>query len=96
MSFISYMDDGILYENVMNGSVYKGAVYDFTFDDQYIIYHVAVPSGYEYYAFDYYTKKGSCVTHTDGIIPHENYERMLKMVALALTYTGKRYDLEMR
>ena len=59
---ITTVDSAIFKLYIEGGKVYKGSVYDFTFDEKFYIYHYKTSDGYVYVAYDIDTSRGSYIT----------------------------------
>lgn len=77
-----------------NRIAYKGGVYDFTFEDEYIVYHVEQRNRIEYIAVSLKTHLSSSVTSEPigNNYIKENYYQMIPKLLKSIKYTGdKRY-----
>lgn len=89
---ITTHDDEFRLEYYVNErKAYKGAIYDFTFEDRFLIYHVDEHGTIIYYAIDKLTDLSSEVTRTNGkVYPSHQYSSMIPHVLKAIRYTGDR------
>lgn len=91
---ITYNGSDMLQNFIDADKAYHGAVYDFTFEDRFIIYHFFVKDTARYVALDSMTGYGSEVTRRrkDNLFDSRNYRSMTPMVLDSIKYTGdKRY-----
>ena len=89
---ITYNNSDTL-ENFINADkAYHGAVYDFTFEERYIIYHFFVKDTARYVALDSETGYGSEVTRRkkENLFDKCNYRSMTPLVLKSIKYTGDR------
>jgi len=77
-----------------NRIAYKGGEYDFTFENEYLVYHVEQRNRIEYIAVNLKTHLSSSVTSepVGNIYIKENYYQMIPKLLKSIKYTGdKRY-----
>ena len=67
---------------------YADGIYDFTFDNRFIIYHVKAGNEIHYIAFDKNTLRGSLVKRAKKEIAKEQYASMTCDIRYALRYVG--------
>lgn len=87
---ITYRDDDMLRDFVDAGKAYRGATYDFTFEDRFIIYHFFVKNTARYVALDSKTGYGSEITRRskDRLFDRRSYRSMTPLVLESLKYLG--------
>lgn len=91
---ITYNDSDTLQNFIDADKAYHGAIYDFTFEDRFIIYHFFVKDTARYVALDSMTGYGSEITRRkkDALFDARSYHSMTPMVLESIKYTGdKRY-----
>lgn len=91
---ITYNDSDTLQNFIDADKAYHGAVYDFTFEGRFIVYHFFVKDTARYVALDSMTGYGSEMTHRrkSNLFDHRSYHSMTPMVLASIKYTGdKRY-----
>ena len=91
---ITYNDSDTLQNFIDADKAYHGAVYDFTFEGRFIVYHFFVKDTARYVALDSMTGYGSEITHRrkSNLFDHRSYHSMTPMVLASIKYTGdKRY-----
>ena len=92
---ITYNDKEILEYYKECRKAYKSGVYDFTFENRFIIYHARLRKQLEYIAIDKLTGKASHVTtrQPSNPIKDEEYKDMLRDIQYSIKYTGdQRYQ----
>ena len=87
---ISYKDSDMLQEFIDAEKAYKDAVYDFTFENRYLIYHFPVKDEVRYVALDSYTGSGSEVTRRKkgNLYSSASYSSMTPRILESIKYTG--------
>ena len=91
---ITYNDSDTLQNFIDADKAYHGAVYDFTFEGRFIVYHFFVKDTARYVALDSMTGYGSEITRRrkDNLFDTRSYHSMTPMVLDSIKYTGdKRY-----
>lgn len=90
---ISKSDNKLLEYYITNKNAYKGAVYDFTFENRYIIYHAPMRNEMVYIALDMQSSLSSEICTTRNyILTEAEYEQLLPRILYSIKYTGdKRY-----
>ena len=91
---ITYNDSDTLQNFIDADKAYHGAVYDFTFEGRFIVYHFFVKDTARYVALDSMTGYGSEITRRrkSNLFDHRSYHSMTPMVLASIKYTGdKRY-----
>lgn len=92
---ITYNDKEVLEYYKECRKAYKSGVYDFTFENRFIIYHARLRKQLEYIAIDKLTGKASHVTtrQPSNPIKDEEYKDMLRDIQYSIKYTGdQRYQ----
>ena len=87
---ITYRNDDMLRDFVDAGKAYRGATYDFTFEDRFIIYHFFVKNTARYVALDSKTGYGSEITRRskDRLFDRRSYRSMTPLVLESIKYLG--------
>ena len=87
---ITYNDNEIFENYQACQKAYKTGLYDFTFEDRFIIYHTKLRNQLDYLAIDKLTGKSSHVTtrHLDDVIEKAEYISMLRDILYSIKYTG--------
>lgn len=91
---ITYNDSDTLQNFIDSDKAYHGAVYDFTFEGRFIVYHFFAKDTARYVALDSMTGYGSEITRRrkDNLFDSRSYHSMTPMVLDSIKYTGdKRY-----
>lgn len=91
---ITYNDSDTLQNFIDADKAYHGAIYDFTFEGRFIVYHFFVKDTARYVALDSMTGYGSEITRRrkDNLFDSRSYHSMTPMVLDSIKYTGdKRY-----
>lgn len=91
---ITYNDSDTLQNFIDADKAYHGAIYDFTFEGRFIVYHFFVKDTARYVALDSMTGYGSEITRRrkDNLFDSHSYHSMTPMVLDSIKYTGdKRY-----
>ena len=91
---ITYNDSDTLQNFIDADKAYHGAIYDFTFEGRFIVYHFFVKDTARYVALDSMTGYGSEITRRrkDNLFDTRSYHSMTPMVLDSIKYTGdKRY-----
>ena len=91
---ITYNDSDTLQNFIDADKAYHGAIYDFTFEGRFIVYHFFVKDTARYVALDSMTGYGSEITRRrkDNLFDTRTYHSMTPMVLDSIKYTGdKRY-----
>lgn len=89
---ITYQDSDCLQDYIEAGKAYRGAVYDYTFEDRFFIYHFFVKDTARYVALDSRTGYGSEVTrrNRNRLFDRRSYRSMTPLVLESIKYTGNR------
>ena len=87
---ITYNDDYTLQNFIDAGKAYRDAIYDFTFENRFIIYHFFVKDEARYVALDVDTGCGSEVTRRkkDNLYTTVSYKNMIPEILESIKYTG--------
>ena len=87
---ITYTGSELLQEFIDARKAYKDAIYDFTFENRFLIYHFFVKDEARYVALDSYSGCGSEVTRRKKgfLYTKENYPQMLPRILHSIKYTG--------
>ena len=95
---ITYNDNEIFENYQACQKAYKTGLYDFTFEDRFIIYHTKLRNQLDYLAIDKLTGKSSHVTtrHLDDVIEKAEYISMLRDILYSIKYTGDIEPLQMK
>ena len=91
---ITYNDSDTLQNFIDADKAYHGAIYDFTFEGRFIVYHFFVKDTARYVALDSMTGYGSEITRRrkEKLFDTRTYHSMTPMVLDSIKYTGdKRY-----
>ncbi len=89
-----HRDELETYQN--SQKAYKNGIYDFTFENRFIIYHAEMTNQIHYLAIDMKTGKGSEVMRRKlgEPIKHEQYIAMIPHIINSIKYTGERRNYE--
>ena len=89
---ITYNDSDTLQNFIDADKAYHGAIYDFTFEGRFIVYHFFVKDTARYVALDSMTGYGSEITRRrkDNLYDSRSYRSMTPMVLDSIKYTGDR------
>ena len=87
---ITYNDEEIFENYQACQKAYKPGLYDFTFEDRFIIYHAKLRNQLDYIAIDKLTGKSSHVTrrNLDDVIEKSSYLSMIRDILYSIKYTG--------
>lgn len=87
---ITYQDSDCLQDFIETGKAYRGAIYDFTFENRFHIYHFFVRDSARYVALDSRTGYGSEITRRrkDRLFDSRSYRSMTPMVLESIKYIG--------
>lgn len=91
---ITYNDSDMLQNYIDADKAYHGAIYDFTFEGRFLVYHFFVKDTARYVALDSNTGYGSEVTRRrkGNLYDQRSYRSMTPLVLDSIKYTGdKRY-----
>ena len=91
---ITYDDSHVLQNFIDANKVYHGAIYDFTFEERFIVYHFFVKETARYIALDSMTGYGSEITRRrkEKLFDSRSYHSMTPMILNSIKYTDdKRY-----
>lgn len=91
---ITYSDSDILERFQNCGKAYKKGVYDFTFEERFIIYHAPLRHKVDYIALDTLTGLESSIKtmHPNNLLSKPSYRKLLPDLMYSIKYTGdKRY-----
>lgn len=86
-------DDERLEYFVNERMAYKGAIYDFTFEGRFLVYHTKDALGITYYAIDKITDLTSEVTRTQKEYQQFQYPFLIQKILKSIRYTGDRRNL---
>ena len=79
----------LLQQYIYDRKAYKKGIYDFTFENRFLIYHTPAPPENVYYALDMKTGLSSEVCRVRGnVYCEDNYENMIPKIFKAIKYTG--------
>lgn len=84
-------------ENFINcGKAYKNGVYDFTFENKYIIYHAPIRCKIDYMALDMMTGKNSVVTtvNNENLYDDADYYTLIPAILDSLKYCGDKRSID--
>ena len=84
----SKQDEQLLRTFQIEKKAYKDGIYDFTFQDRFIIYHFFLAGFYTYIALDKKTGYGSQVTKTQYMIKPVHYKYLTPAILFSIKYTG--------
>ncbi len=89
---ITYNDSDTLQNFIDADKAYHSAIYDFTFEGRFIVYHFFVKDVARYVALDSMTGYGSEITRRrkNNLFDSRSYQSMIPMVLDAIKYTGDR------
>jgi ATP-dependent DNA helicase DinG len=86
---INYLDSDSFDCYKANQKLYRDGVYDFTFEERFIIYHNKIKDSIVYYAFDKTTNRSSRVTtEKNKIYTKDDYKAMVSKILKSIKYTG--------
>lgn len=87
---ISYSDNETLEAYKLADKAYEGGIYDFTFENKYIIYHAPLRHKVDYIALDMTTGLASCViTKNPGeLYTKVSYRKLIPHILYSVKYTG--------
>lgn len=87
---ITYSDSETLESFKLADKAYEGGVYDFTFENKYIIYHAPMRHKVDYIALDVTTGLASCViTKNSGeLYTKVSYRKLIPHILYSVKYTG--------
>ena len=91
---ITYNDSDMLQNYIDADKAYHGAIYDFTFEGRFLVYHFFLKDTARYVALDSNTGYGSEVTRRrkGNLYDQRSYRSMTPLVLDSIKYTGdKRY-----
>ena len=88
---ITKNDGHVLSKYIADGKGYKNGVYDFTFENRYLIYHAPHGDATTYLTLDMETGHGSEIFSQKGtLIPEDAYPTLIPKIFQAIKYTGDR------
>lgn len=92
----TFQDEKLLREFVDKRFADQRAVYDFTFEDRFIIYHYPIKKNFHYIALDKTTGYGSFITSKSKKCAYrlETYRTMIPRILYSIKYTGDRRYLQ--
>lgn len=87
---INYKDKERLNEYIENRKAYQNAVYDFTFENRFLVYHCEMTNELHYIALDMETGCGSemCRRKKNSPIPAESFNSLIPSIFQSIKYTG--------
>ena len=87
---ITYNDSDMLQNYIDADKAYHGAIYDFTFEGRFLVYHFFVKDTARYVALDSNTGYGSEVTRRrkGNLYDQRCYRSMTPLVLDSIKYTG--------
>ena len=87
---ITYKDKERLNEYIENRKAYPNAVYDFTFENRFLVYHCEMTNELHYIALDMETGCGSemCRRKKNSPIPAESFNSLIPSIFQSIKYTG--------
>ena len=87
---ITYKDKERLNEYIENRKAYQNAVYDFTFENRFLVYHCEMTNELHYIALDMETGCGSemCRRKKNSPIPAESFNSLIPSIFQSIKYTG--------
>jgi ATP-dependent DNA helicase DinG len=73
-----------------NKNAYEDGIYDFTFEDRFIIYHANYKKTIEYFAYDKRTGYTSTINNmmTNKIYTEDEFKDMIPKILYSIKYTG--------
>lgn len=85
-------NEGKFKELIQKNKVYKSGVYDFTFENRFIIYHAPMCSRLDYFAIDMLTDKSSLVASVNpgNEFNKATYNSLIPHILNSIKYTGSR------
>ena len=89
---ITYNDSDTLQNFIDADKAYHDAIYDFTFEGRFIVYHFFIKDNVQYIALDSMTGYESEITHRrkNCLFDNCSYQNMIPMVLDSIKYTGDR------
>ena len=89
---ITYCDADKLQEYIRIKKAYADAVYDFTFENRFLVYHCMLCHRFTYIALDMKTGQGSEITwvHPDKAFKKHQHHKMIPQILYSIKYTGDR------
>lgn len=88
---ISKTDDECFDYYLNERTAYRGGIYDFTFENRYIIYHAPLCNEIIYFAIDKKTNLSSeVIRRDDGEYAEDEYTKIFPYIYKSLRYTGER------
>lgn len=93
---ITFHDEDLLQSFAERHKTYPGAVYDFTFENRFVIYHAVVAHALHYVTLDTKTGYGSeiCTRKMDRPIQKSEYRDMMPRILASIRYTGDRRNCD--
>ena len=93
---ITYDDSHVLQNFIDANKVYHGAIYDFTFEERFIVYHFFVKETARYIALDSMTGYGSEITRRrkEKLFDSRSYHSMTPMILNSIKYCRVSTDSE--
>lgn len=87
---ITYSDSETLKSYILADKAYEGGVYDFTFENRYIIYHASMRHKVDYIALDMATGRASHIlTKNPGeLYTKVSYRKLIPHILYSVKYTG--------
>lgn len=87
---ITYSDSETLKSYILADKAYEGGVYDFTFENRYIIYHASMRHKVDYIALDMTTGRASHIlTKNHGeLYTNVSYRKLIPHILYSVKYTG--------
>lgn len=87
---ITYKGKERLNEYIENRKAYQNAVYDFTFENRFLVYHCEMTNELHYIALDMETGCGSemCRRKKNSPIPAESFNSLIPSIFQSIKYTG--------
>ncbi len=76
------------------GKVYPNGVFDFTFENRYLIYHHRNQGMHEYIALDRITGLGSTVCRRNNILKRTQYHSIIGDILYSVKYTGDKRHMK--
>lgn len=93
---ITFHDEDILQSFTERHKTYPGAVYDFTFENRFVIYHAVVAHALHYVTLDTKTGYGSeiCTRRIGCPIQKSEYRDMMPRILSSIRYAGDRRNCD--